>query len=312
MAIQIGQLTRRIIDRLTRPMPDTVKLIEGGPNAPHLAQRPKDWSESSISAGGGWVADVKLDGIRCLYIDDRLVTLEGQPLNAARHCLAALRELQHHYGQPMFFDGEYVEEEGYEATLAAYRKGEGQGVLWLFDAVPLAEWINDKATATLAQRRAQLLINHHAVRSPWLGALALFDIPDELAARMLFAEMRKHHYEGIVLKRRASLYRRARNDDWLRMKPHDTTDMTLIDIEGNDKTGARRLVCRDISGPVILTKGFNDIRRLLWTNRDIMLGNDNAPGVLVEVGHCGRTAKGKPRHAVFSKLRQDRLPGGGG
>ena len=73
MAIQIGQLVRDIVAKITRPEPDTVQLIDGGPNAPHLAQRPSDYREGDL-APGPWHLQVKLDGIRCLYIDGRLVS----------------------------------------------------------------------------------------------------------------------------------------------------------------------------------------------------------------------------------------------
>src|SRR3546814_4870697 len=96
--------------------------------------RISDWSSDVCSSDL-----VKIDGIRCLHIDGRLVTLEGQPFNAARHCLADLQALERYYGEPMVFDGEYAEEGGFEETLSTYRKGEGYGTLWLFDAVPLHE-----------------------------------------------------------------------------------------------------------------------------------------------------------------------------
>ena len=311
MTLTIGQIFSNLF-RPVEPQPrDEVQLIEGGPNAKFLAQRPKDWREGTISSGGDWVAEVKLDGIRCLHIDGRLVTLEGQPMNCARHCLPALRELEALFGAgPLFFDAEYVEEEGFEATQRAYQKGEGQGVLWLFDAVPIEQWRNDTCPATYKQRHAQLMANHLAAPSPWVGALKAFPVANEQAAKDLFGRVRSEHHEGIVLKRADSLYRRDRTDDWYRMKPYDTEDMRLVDIEGSDERGARRLVCRDPLSPkpVILTAGFAAERHLIWTNRDLYLGDDDVPGILVEVAHCGRTLYGAPRHARFSKLRQDKLP----
>lgn len=308
--MQIGQIFSNLFRPVEAPPRDVVQLIEGGPNADHLAQRPKDWREGSIT-GDDWIAQIKLDGIRCLYIDGRLVTLEGQPMNCARHCLPHLKQIEQLFGAgPMFFDAEYVEEEGFEATQRAYQKGEGQGVLWLFDAVPIEEWRNNSCPATWRQRHAQLMANHLEAPSPWVGALKGFPVKDEAAARDLFETAREYHHEGIVLKRAGSLYRRARNDDWLRMKPYDTEDMRLVDIEGDEKRGARRLVCRDpmSTRPVILTAGFAAERHLIWTNRDLFLGNEETPGILVEVAHCGRTIHGAPRHARFSKLRQDKLP----
>lgn len=311
MTFSIGKIFSNLFRPVQTPERLEVELIKGGPNAPHLAQRPKDYKEGMLERGGVWEAETKIDGIRCLHIDGRLVTLEGQPMNCARHCLPALAELEKHFGcGPMFFDGEYVEEEGFEATQSAYGKGEGQGVIWLFDCMPMEQWREDNCPATRRQRKAQLAINYHAAPSPWVGLLESFNVHDHRGAQALFDNVRRHHHEGIVLKRADSLYRRARNDDWLRMKPSETVDMKLTDIEGTEKSGAKRLVCRDPETlkPVVLTKGFAAERHLIWQNRDLFLGDDDKPGILVEVAFSGRTITGHPRHARYSKLRQDKLP----
>lgn len=309
MGFDFGYIARRVCDTLARglPPPQPVRLIDGGPNAAHMAQRPKDIDrEAGLPFDQGpWDAEVKIDGIRCMFADNLLFTLQGQPMNCARHCVEGLMELEQRYGEPMFFDGEYVEEEGFEATNTAFKKGEGQGVLWIFDAMPLREWKANACTATYEQRKAALMLNVRGLRSRWVGALDRFPIANSADLHTLFMRIQAHGHEGLVCKRRHSLYRRERNDDWRRMKPHDTTDMRLIDIEGTDKGGAKRLVLRDPSGPVILTTGFASVRHVLWTNRDLFLGADDQSGVMVEVKHNGRTVKGKPRHATFSKLRED-------
>ena len=309
--ISIGQIFSHWFQPVETPEPMELELIDGGPNAPHLAHRPRDYSPELIESGE-WEAQVKLDGIRCLYIDGRLVTLEGQPMNCARHCLPAIQELEKLFGcGPLFFDGEYVEEEGFEATQRAYGKGEGQGVFWIFDAMPIEEWrTGEPGKATWKQRQAQLTMNYQAAPSPWVGVLGSWRVADDRAAQTLFNKMRAHYYEGIVLKRTDARYTRQRNGDWLRLKPYECTDMKLVDIEGTPEKGAQRLVCRDPlnTSPVILTAGFASERLVIWENRDLFLGDENTPGILVEVAHCGRTLKGKPRHARFSKLRQDKLP----
>lgn len=314
MGFDFGYIARRVCDALagTLPPPQPVRLIDGGPNAPELAQRPKDIDRTAglPADQGPWDAEVKIDGIRCLFADNLLFTLQGQPMNCARHCVEGLMQLEQRYGEPMFFDGEYVEEEGFEATNTAFKKGEGMGVLWLFDAMPLREWKANACTTPRWQRKAALIENVQAVGSRWVGALDDFPIDSVADLHTLFMRIQAHGHEGLVCKRQDSIYDRARNGDWLRMKPDDTTDMLLVDIEGTDKGGAKRLVLRDPSGPVILTTGFASVRHVLWVNRDLFLGQDDQGGVMVEVRHNGRTAKGKPRHARFSKLREDKAAPG--
>lgn len=313
MTFQIGQITRRLVDSIRRPERDGVKLIDGGPNAPELGARPVDYrpDATGIDFSEDWFAEVKVDGIRCLRIDGRLVTLQGQPFNAARHCAPALDELEEAFGQPMFFDGEYIEEHGFEATNTAYKKGEGQGTLWLFDAVPMDQWRDDRCTAPYVERKAALLACHRQIadRYPFVGALHAFALGDVGGPRKIFDRMRQHHHEGVVFKRGASTYSRSRTDDWQRMKQTDTTDFRLIDMMGTDKSGATRLVLKGPRGPITLTKGFASAKHVLWQNRDLYLGEgDDLAAVMVEVKHNGFTAHGQPRHAVFSKLRSDRQP----
>lgn len=314
MAFSFGQIARRIVGAIAekRPPLQALELIEGGPNAPHMAQRPIDWREGDIGDDELWYAQVKIDGIRCIYLSGKLYTLQGQPMNCARHALEPLRELEASYGVPMMFDAEYVEHEGFEATVSAFKKGEGNGTIWLFDAVPYAEWLDDKPGAPWRARHEQLMLNHKAIVSPWLGALKGFRLRGEAEVLRHFEVMRAHNHEGVVLKRPDAPYARQRNKDWLRIKGEDYTDMRLIDIHGTDKRGATRLVCRDPAGtrPVMLTTGFASERLLIWENRDLFLGNENTPAILVEVKHNGRTGYGAPRHATFSKLRQDKLAGG--
>jgi ATP-dependent DNA ligase len=316
MELKIGQIIAGIRERVLGPTPprDHVQLIDGGPAAPELATRPAEYSLAPDPFAGGarWDAEVKIDGIRCLFIDSRLVTLEGQPMNCARHCLADLVTLQSCYGVPMFFDAEYVEEEGFEATQRAYAKGEGQGTLWVFDAVPLAQWKANRFTETREVRKAQLLA-FYRMRPPlgWVGVLESFPVLSHAEVVAMTERIQKAGHEGLVLKRCGSVYERCRSAAWLKIKPEVVTDMRLIDVLGNDKTGARKLVVRDVSGPVTLSAGFSDARRLIWENRELFLGTEETqPGVIVEVKHNGRTLAGKPRHAVFSKLRYDRLPAG--
>src|SRR3546814_21002245 len=101
----------------------------------------------------------------------------------------------------MVFDGEYAEEGGFEETLSTYRKGEGYGTLWLFDAVPLHEWMLAEFTATWRQRHAQLMLNHKAINSPWVGALASFAVEEPGDVEPLFRQVREAGHEGLVLKR---------------------------------------------------------------------------------------------------------------
>ena len=56
MAESFGQIARRVVATLFRPERDTVQLIVGGPNAPHLACRPRDVRAEEIGERDTWAS----------------------------------------------------------------------------------------------------------------------------------------------------------------------------------------------------------------------------------------------------------------
>lgn len=204
---------------------------------------PADWKEDSALPARVAV-QLKADGVRALYIDGRIVTREGAPLDCARHCLDGLRRLEEHFGEPMFFDGEYVEDGGFNATLRAMRKGQGAGVTWLFDALPMREWRANTSLLDQEARLAQLarVIPHAESRN--VGMLGHW-IMTPLEATRKAAELVDLGYEGIVAKDARSTYSRQRTSSWLRLKAALTLDCVIMDIAG------RSLICRAPDGATI-------------------------------------------------------------
>lgn len=284
---------------LVRRPPQPLSLIVGGPNAPELCCRPLDYQGHHHPRRA--YAEVKLDGIRCLMIDGRLVTLEGQPFNAALHCMGGLEELERLYGEAMMFDAEYVEDGGFDQTLSAFKAGQGTGTLWVFDAVPMREWVRDTSQTPWHERKRVLNERIMMLDCPWVGGLAAKAVPTEACAKAKFTELRRLGFEGLVVKDADAPYSRARCNAWQRMKPAETIDLQLVEICGDDSRGARKLICRDRAGPVTLTAGWNrDVAMSIWKNRNRLVG------IGVEVTFSGRTQQGRLRHPRFSRLRLDR------
>lgn len=311
MTFSIPRLFARPLGALrelaARPPAQPLELIHGGPNAPQLACRPVDYKPGMLPRSAA--VEVKLDGICALHIDGRIVTLEGQPFDAALHCLPGLQQLEQMLGGPMFFHAEYVEDDGFEATLAAYRRKVGTGTMWVHDAVPIGEWRENQATAPYRERKARLIAALERLEFPFVGGMAFFQVGDAGELFDKFGEIRRHHYEGLVIKDMDAPYRRERCKDWMRLKPVESIDLRLLEVAGNDKTGAARLILEDQAGPCIITQGMNAAAKVeIWRNRHILTGTENIKPILVEVEHNGRTAQGKLRHARFKRVRMDRAP----
>jgi ATP-dependent DNA ligase len=282
--------------REAKPPLMTPRMIPGRTAAAELGQQPIDFARHDPQCAGDFdVADLKVDGIRGHYLDGMIVSREGTPLNCARHCLTALQRLEDSYGYKMFFDGEYLEPGGFTATNAAFKRGEGDGVFWLFDAVPFAEWVRNQGSQSVYRRRAHLLAHAKQAASPHVGVLRLLSAEGYAESRALAVRAWQAGLEGIVVKNRDGVYSRCRSPNWRRLKQLDTVDGTIVDVlqhPSADGTPAIVMV-RTPGGPIKVTLAGKSG----W-NRPL-------EGQVVEIAF-NQTEDGKPRHARFVRFRDDK------
>jgi hypothetical protein len=253
------------------PPPQPIRVIPGGPNAPELCMLSVEWdgldaavlAEQESGVPDVWLAQVKMDGINAIYIDGCIVGgREGAPLDCALQCQPGLARLEKALGEPYVFFGEYVAKDGFNATLSENRKRVGDGVFWIYDAVPFREWATGRDYATAIELRLTLL--RDAFQQADTGAFVGF-----LNFWMLnAAEMRaKAHevwaagYEGLVKKRVGSPFVRRRSQDWHKVKQRFSAPCAVIDtIHKNGKL--HRVIVRgpEPSGskPITLAGGWSD------------------------------------------------------
>lgn len=305
LAVEIAR-SAKTIGGLKQPL----QMVPGGPNAPLLGPQPVDGDLETID--GSWIGQLKVDGIRAFYIEGPdgplIVTREGQPLNCALHCLPGLRRVAEAYGEPMVIDGEYVEEEGFDATLRAFRKGEGQGVFWMFDAVPYAQWVNDRCTAGTALRLARLRDRAPAAESPFVGMLEPWGLngPEQIGRKV--GSIWAQGYEGIVLKDPDAPYRRQRSKDWVRLKETVTHDCPVMDMLRKKDGGFTGLLVKGPTGAIKVTSGFSP-RDISHFHTLGMMMLDDAIGAdwpVVEVSYIRRAGTTKIGSVRFVRIRADK------
>lgn len=275
-------------------------LIPGMPAAPEPVSLPTAWEGQPLK--GAWALQTKVDGLRAIYVSIRILTRNALPLDCALHCLRALRDLELSYDQPMVFDGEYVEDAGFQATLSAHKRGEGTGTFYIFDAVPYAEWKANKFTQPLRERlkllrekMAAMGDQHFVSYLPYTE----FDTVEELeaAAQAVWA----NGGEGVVAKRLASTYTRGRTKDWFKVKKTHTEDVTITDLIIED--GRVKAVLAKMEDGKVVKVGSNipaDLRREMaivpgaWT------------GKVMEIGFKDRTESGALKGGYFICMRDDK------
>lgn len=292
--------------RHLRLAPQSPSLIRGGSAAPELCMLPTDVTEQDVAtlhATEKRIVQLKVDGIRALHIDGRIVSREGAPLDCALHCQPGLARLEAAFGQPMFFDSEYVEEEGFEATLSAHRRGEGSGVLWLFDAVPLEAWRRGEWHMPTDQRLSWLAEHIERAESPFVGLLNHW-LMDAAETRAKARELWAFGYEGLVSKDASAGYVRRRSESWRRLKQTLTYDCPIVDVVIKDGR-LKAVLVRSPAGQLRLGKGWDGA-----TAERIVAAftrTTEAPALVAEISYQLATGtKRSVRGAVFRRLRDDK------
>lgn len=170
---------------------------------------------------GGLIAQEKLDGIRCLWIDGALVSREGVPIGGTDHIAAELTRLERISGERMMFDGEFQVDGALRPTVRHFQTGGrwgDAGYLHLFDALPLGEWRANTSELPLTARLQRL---DHVVASACLEHVAVLAWRVHASAASVLsavAEVWARGGEGLVLKQPDSLYRRSRSAAWAKVK----------------------------------------------------------------------------------------------
>lgn len=263
---------------------------------------------------GAWI-EPKMDGIRALWVEGRLVTREGVDLHGVGHIAAALRRMEAQAGRAMMFDGEAVVADSFDATLAhmARKGGSGDaGTLHLFDCMSLDEWRTGGTQRPLVHRKAELVDLYRSASEAWAAdplswacerpasasdavPLAIvsdgwaFDRGDvEAQARAIWAA----GGEGLMLKDAEGGYVRARSNDWRKVKRSLVLRLPVVAVICRDDVPGRAvaLAC-DMAGKRVRVPLAASVaeRDRVWRSQQSMIGE------MALVGAMERTAKGALR-----------------
>ena len=279
---------------------------------------------------GQWIHELKFDGYRILArVSDRrvrLVTRNGHDwTDKLPHLSQALRSMRL---KPGWLDGEIVmlDERGaakfQQLQNAVESARTGDIVYFLFDLPYYAGY--DLTKVALEERRALL-------RSILEGAPAPIRFSDafEGPPAQLVASACKRGLEGIIGKRRGSLYSSRRSSDWIKLKCAQRQEFVIggwTDPKGSRAgLGALLLGVHDAEGNLVYAgkvgSGFDDtslaqlsakLTRLAATKSPFRTRIPDSgvhwvkPTLVAEVTFSEWTASGHLRHPVFHGLRTDK------
>lgn len=228
--------------------------------------------------------EVKLDGVRVItivYPDGRVdqFSRNGKELLNFEHIKQELRNNAATFTEPMVLDGEVMSSSFQDLMKQVHRKDNvrsDDAVLWVFDALPLADfeqgichikqrdrsfWLNQWYNNKLIKSMANVQCLDHAV----------VDLDTE-EGQKLFAMYNKsaieNGYEGIMIKDLDAPYECKRTVSWLKLKPFIEVSLTVVETEeGTGKNVGRMgaLVCEGVDDSRLIRvnvgSGFSDQQR---------------------------------------------------
>jgi DNA ligase-1 len=263
-------------------------LAAGLAPAPMLAGVFHDASDLSV-----WLVSEKLDGVRARWDGHRLLTRNGDPIDAPRWFTA---------GWPaQALDGEMWIARGRFQQISdlvrALRTDDGEWKSVRFMAFDLPG-----DAGRFSQRASRLRALVMQANAPQLGVIAQTHVGDRATLDARLRAVVAAGGEGLVLHRATSHYHGGRSDDLLKYKPTDDAEARVVGYRpGKGKYAGMvgALVVEDARGRrFALGSGLSDAQRR----------NPPKPGTWVTFRYNGVTAKGNPRFARFLRVREDYRP----
>lgn len=238
----------------------------------------------------GWWVSEKYDGMRARWDGQQLWSRGGQRIAAPAWFTSGWPT------QPM--DGELWAGRGrFEFTVSTVRRQQPHDKDWR-DIRFMVFDLPDQP-GTFDERLAALRRLLPLPAAPWLLPVAQQRATTHEQLMGLLDKTVKLGGEGLMLHRGASLYRAERNEDLLKLKPHEDAEAVVVaHVPGRGKH-AGRLGALDVRMPdgkrFRLGTGFSDAQRR----------HPPPVGATVTYRHDGFNASGLPRFARFVRERRD-------
>lgn len=273
------------------PVPETAALAAAGEAPPlMLANR---YRPGITPLADYWVSE-KFDGVRGYWDGRQLLTRGGERIAAPAWFTADWPAV------PM--DGELWAGRGrFSHSVSTVRQQTPDDAAWhemrfmVFD-LPAHESTFTERIAAYQQLLARLAL-------PWVQPVAQRKVASHGALQALLRQTVKAGGEGVMLHRGASLYRAARTDDLLKLKPYDDAEAQVV----AHLPGAGRHVGR--LGALLVQTPDGQHLRLGTGFTDAQRENPPAVGAWVTYRYRGTTDRGVPRFASFLRVREEGVPG---
>lgn len=267
------------------------------------------YEDSGKLPEGDWIAEPKLDGLRCITIIDNsnkitFLSRAGKQLYNLELIEEKIKTLNL---KAVVLDGELYSNNWNDTISITHtqeeHKDKNKLTYYIFDIVPYIEWVQKKSTESLEIRKLKFN-NIFKEKLDYVKLVKHAEISNFKEMQLVHKEYIERGYEGIVLKKLNSYYPFKRSKSWLKYKLTETYDIRITGFlpgTGKHKGKLGAFICEFEEKCVKVGSGFTDDQReKFWGNKNEMVGK------VVEVQCQEKTKDGSLRFPVFVRIREDK------
>lgn len=226
----------------------------------------------------------KLNGIRCTYVDGKMISRQGKEFIGLEFIAEELNKLCPAY----VFDGELIrknvdgisDNENFRLTTSMVNSEDGDKLgleFVLFDCLPLSEFIEGKSSAKYIDRRGSLDYLIKANNCKYLRTVPIYYQGNDVNMIDKFLEeVDRLGYEGLMLNKNNAPYECKRVTSLIKIKSFKHSDLRIVDVlEGEGKyVGMLGAIVVDYKGNTVnVGSGFTDEQRKeYWEIKDELIG----------------------------------------
>lgn len=250
----------------------------------HAVQLGSPRDKLRLKNGEEFTLTQKLNGIRCTYVDGKMISRQGKEFVGLEHITSELN----HINPAWVFDGELIrknvdgisDNENFRLTTSMVNGEDGDKLgleFVLFDCLPLSEFIEGKSSAKYVDRRKTLDRMIKGNDCKYLRAVPLYYQGNDInMIDKYLAEVDNLGYEGLMLNKNNSVYECKRVTSLIKIKSFKFSDLKVIDVlEGDGKyVGQLGSIVVDYKGNAVnVGSGFTDEQRIkYWAIKDKLVG----------------------------------------
>jgi len=243
-----------------------------------------------------YFASPKLDGIRGVCINGKMLSRTGKPIKGVEHIEEVVKKLDINLDGELLIPGQHFQT--------------SSGKLRSNNSSPDAKYyVFDTPDTSLPFSKRLDIIAGLKGLSKYIKVVKHKVVTSSEEIHGFYNTCLNKGLEGLVLKEPDHYYKHSRSSLWMKMKEAHTIEGRVVDFkEGKDKyegmLGAL-VVMLDNSVLADVGSGFTDqMRRDMWNNR--VLTGVSMYGRIVEIEYHERTLDGSLRHARYIRTRPDK------